>query len=41
VRVAFEGELYAGVSQQVLDVLRVRATSDQDCEGAMPLLIPF
>ena len=39
-RVAVKGELYAGVPQQVLDVLRMRATSEQDCEGAMPLLIP-
>jgi hypothetical protein len=29
-----------GVAKQVLDELRVRDTSEQDCEAAMPLLIP-
>jgi hypothetical protein len=37
VRVAVEGELYAGVSQQVLDVLGVRATSEHHREEPMRL----
>ncbi len=41
VGVAIAGTLYAGVPQQVLNVLRVRAASEQDREGALPLLIPL
>jgi hypothetical protein len=41
VRVAIEGTLYAGVAEEVLDVLRVRASRDQDREAAMPLLTPL
>ncbi len=39
--IAVEGKLYAGVLGEVLDVLRVRASSEQDSGGAMPLLIPL
>jgi hypothetical protein len=39
--VAVEGELYAGVPREVLDVLRVRATGEQDREAAMLLLTPL
>jgi hypothetical protein len=41
VRVAVEGKLYGGMPGKVLDILRMRAASKQDREGAMLLLIPL
>ena len=40
-RVAVEGELYGGVSGEMLDVLGVRTASEQDREAAMRLLTPL
>jgi hypothetical protein len=37
VSIALKGKLYAGVTKQVLNVLGVRATSEQDHEAAMRL----
>jgi hypothetical protein len=39
-RVAVEGRLYAGVPGEVLNVLRVGATSEQDREAGVPEIVP-
>jgi hypothetical protein len=41
VRVAIKDKLDAGVAEEVLDVVQMRATSEQDREAAMPLLTPL
>jgi hypothetical protein len=40
VGVPIEGELDRGVSGEMLDVLRVRATSKQDRQAGMPEIVP-
>jgi hypothetical protein len=39
-REAVEGQLYAGVPGEVLNVLRVGATSEQDREAGVPQIVP-
>jgi hypothetical protein len=40
-RVVAEGRPDSSLAREVLDVLRMNATTEHDGEAAMPLLIPF
>jgi hypothetical protein len=40
VRVSVEGELYAGVAEEVLDEFRVRAAREQEGGAGVPEIVP-